>query len=153
MKYLCIRGESLVNFSLDSVEKTDFKRTLSRNRSSYITHLNQPRPFSELSLFSLVLSSTSTDNNVVEWRACVFRRELLPLPWPPDLHLLRRLHNGAATSSVILTNYTPIWIKYDSERRTFELFVWSWGVRPPVNFRWCLASDSLFIVIPNCDSH
>ena len=40
-------------------------------------------------------------------------RELLPVPRTPDLHLLRRLRNGLAISSVIPTNYTPIPIKYD----------------------------------------
>lgn len=40
-------------------------------------------------------------------------RELLPVPRTPDLHLLRRLRNGVAISSVIPTNYTPIPIKYD----------------------------------------
>lgn len=42
-----------------------------------------------------------------------FERELLPVPRTPDLHLLLRLRNGVAISSVIPTNYTPILIKYE----------------------------------------
>lgn len=47
----------------------------------------------------------------------VFRWELLPVPRPADLHLLRCSRNGAALSSVIPTNYTPILIKYELRAR------------------------------------
>lgn len=48
-------------------------------------------------------------------------RELLPVPRTPDLHLLRRLRNGVAISSVIPTNYTPIPIKYEQRAASRSL--------------------------------
>lgn len=57
-------------------------------------------------------------------------RELLPVPRTPDLHLLRRLRNGVAISSVIPTNYTPIPIKYEqraSARRSLSYVAEGFG--------------------------